>query len=132
MHTRDRNEVGESLVEILIALVIIGIVVSALYASFATASTASKSHRDLVTADAVLRNSAEATKSAVRTSCSNGGTTYSVSYSAPAGFTAPASVANQSCPPKSVAEPSVLSPLTLTVTMPNGTQKTLSIVVRTP
>ena len=128
MRTRAHNEAGESLVEILIALVIIGIVVSALYASYATASTASKSHRDLVTADAVLRNSAEATKSAVRTSCATG-PNYSVTYSAPAGFTPPANVTNQPCPSK--VEP-LTAPVTLTVTMPNGTAKSLSIELRTP
>src|SRR5439155_12429460 len=84
---RERDEAGMSLVEIVIAIVILGAVVSALLAALATAAISSKSHRDLVTADAVLRDYAESTKSAVRASCTSAGATYSVTYLPPNGFT---------------------------------------------
>ena len=130
MKTRHRGEAGETLVEIVLSLVVMSLVVAAMYASFATASTGSKNHRDLVTADAVLRNSAEATKAAVRKSCANHGSTYSATYSAPAGFTPPTDIVNQACPPTtgSGQTPTVL----LTVTLPSGSQKKLSISVITP
>jgi len=101
--TRD-SENGESLVEILIAMVIIGLVVSAYFASYATASISSKAQRDLVTADAVLRNYAEAVKSAVRDPINGCGkaspTTFTVVYAPPTGFTVSStlSLTGQSCP----------------------------------
>lgn len=126
---RHRDEAGDTLVEICITLVIIGLVVGAFLATYATASTASKAHRDLVTADAVLRDYAEATKNAVR-SCTGGGS-YTMTYPRPlpAKFIAisPPSGTVRSCP-------AVLSvqQVDLTVTMPNTKVKKLSIDVRTP
>jgi type II secretory pathway pseudopilin PulG len=57
---RRRSEGGETLVEILISVVIIGLVVGAIFATYTAAATSSKSQRDFVTADAELRNYAEA------------------------------------------------------------------------
>ena len=139
-----RDERGDTLVEILIAIVVIGIVGSAAFFSISFGATNSNSHRDFVTADQVLRNAAEATKEAVRTSCANGGTTYSVAYSAlpapdPAQtwhqyyevnrhFTLPSDIANHACP----AAAGPLAPQTLSVTLPSGVQKSLKIIVRAP
>ena len=63
--TRRDHQAGETLVEILVALVIIGLIVSAYLATYSTGALASKAHRDLVTADGVLRNYAESVKDAV-------------------------------------------------------------------
>ena len=65
------DERGETLVEILISVVIIGLVVGAIFATYATAATAAKSQRDFVTADAELRDYAEALHTAAE-SCKAG------------------------------------------------------------
>jgi type II secretory pathway pseudopilin PulG len=125
MSKQHRDEIGETLVEICIALVILGAVVSSFFAGFSTATKASSTHRDLVTADAALRDYAEATKTAVRAGCT-GGSTYTVSYSPPAGFTVNP-LAGQTCP-----STTAVKQVDLTVTMPNGHTKPLSIFVRKP
>ncbi|HET9730243.1 MAG TPA: type II secretion system protein [Acidimicrobiia bacterium] len=127
------DEAGETLLEIVLAMVIIGLVVSSFFASYATASTGSTAHRNIVTADGVLRNYAEAIKSAVRDTNAGCGaatpSTFTASYTPAAGFTVTASpgVAAQACP-------SISSVLLehLTVTMPNGHTSSLDIEVRTP
>ena len=140
------RERGDSLVEILLTIVVIGIVGSAAFYAISFGATNSKSHRDVVTADQLLRNSAEATKQAVRTSCANGGATYSVPFSTlpapdPAqtwhqyyetdrSFALPADITNRTCPSSSGASATPTVPLS--VTLPNGTTRSLSIVVRTP
>ncbi len=123
---RRRDQRGTTLIEIVIALVILGGLVSTLLAALATASQGSKAHRDLVTADAVLRDYAEAAKAAVKTSCAGAGGTasYSVSYTPPNGFTVSA-LGTQPCP-----APTATSELDLSVTLPNGAVRTLSILVR--
>jgi type II secretory pathway pseudopilin PulG len=126
---RRRGEAGESLVEILIAIVIIGLVMGAIFATYATASTSAKSERDFVTADAVLRNYAEAAKQAVRTSCttSNTGSAFTVTYAPPPGYTVSAGAGQLKCP--AVTQ---VGPVDITVTIPSGATRKLSIIVRTP
>jgi type II secretory pathway pseudopilin PulG len=80
MRTRARSEMGETLVEVLFAIVIIGIIVSVFFSALVTSSTASRTHRDLVSADTVLRDYAEATKAAVRADCTASGSHYTVGY----------------------------------------------------
>jgi Tfp pilus assembly protein PilV len=121
---RQRDEQGMSLVEVVIALVILASVVTALMAALATTSSGSEHHRELVRADAALRNYAEATKLAVRQSCDDG-PTYTPPTS-PTGYTVTG--ATGTCPPKSGS----LTPVTLTVTVPNGAAKTMDIIVRSP
>jgi len=124
---RRRDEAGETLVEILIAVVIMGLVMGAIFATYATASTGSKSERDLVTADSVLRNYAEAAMQAVRTTCKSGGTTFAVSYTPPAGYTVSAPPAELTCPPVTSVQQ-----VDITVTLPSTATRTLNIDVRTP
>ncbi|MET1003368.1 MAG: hypothetical protein ABWZ15_16285, partial [Acidimicrobiia bacterium] len=77
-----RDETGDTLLEIILAIVIIGLEVGAIFATYATQGSGSTAHRTLVTADGVLRGYAEATKSAVRAQCTGGASQYSVtSYS---------------------------------------------------
>jgi Tfp pilus assembly protein PilV len=126
MRNRQRDQRGETLVEICISLVLIGAIVSGFFAAYSTSVNASTSHRDLVTADTVLRDYAEVTKAAVRTDCTTAGATYDVSYAPPSGFSVN-DLTGQACPSTgSTAQ------VDLTVTMPNGHTKTLSIAVRTP
>jgi hypothetical protein len=131
LKARRFDESGETLLEIVLALVVIALVVGAFFATYATQGSGSTAHRTLVTADGVLRAYAEATKSAVREQCAaSGATQFSVtSYSPPTGY-AVNSLDNQSCPPR--ATTSTWSPLTLTVTLPNSQTRSLQLVVRSP
>jgi Tfp pilus assembly protein PilV len=129
MRPQDRNEAGETLIEVLISLVVIGAVVAAFFSAIVTTSTATKSQRYYVTADAVLRDYAESAKQGARDTCtsSNTGTAIPVSY-APgpsSGFTVAAT--GLTCP-----SPTTVNPVVITATLPNGVQKKLSINVRTP
>jgi prepilin-type N-terminal cleavage/methylation domain-containing protein len=136
------HEEGDTLIEILISIVVLGIVASAAFLVISIGATTSKGQRDFVTADALLRNSAEATKAAVRKDCSTGGS-FSVAYSAlpapdPAqtwlqyyqvtrDFILPADIANRTCP-----APTEAPVIALSVTLPDGTLRPLSIAVRAP
>jgi hypothetical protein len=131
MKARRYDESGETLLEIVLALVVIALVVGAFFAAFATGSTSSDAHRDLATADTVLREYAELTKRAVRDTCDGTVTTFSVSYVPPPNASdfsvAPAPGATQTCP----ASVTTVKPITLDVTLPNGsTHKQMTIMVR--
>lgn len=123
---RARNDIGETLIEIVLTIVIIGLTVVALLSSLATVGNASSAQRISVQADVVIRNYAEAAKAATQT-CVAGGT-YTVVYPGPlpAGFSPPTG-AGTTCP--SVSTPQLL---TLIVTGPRGVQTTMQIKVSTP
>jgi type II secretory pathway pseudopilin PulG len=124
---RRRGEGGETLVELLIAIVIMGLVVGAVFATYATAATAAKSQRDFVTADAELRDYAEALQTASQ-SCTPGATLVpappATPYPYPALSTAPA---NPACPPVTT-----VLPITISVTPPGAPAQKLTTYVRTP
>jgi type II secretory pathway pseudopilin PulG len=94
---RKGGDEGESLVEIVVSLVLLGTVVAALMAGLATAARVSAMHRNNVTADTVIRSYAEQVKNAVRTQC-----TTKLSYLLPLtpvdGFTPSQEPPAQSCP----------------------------------
>ena len=116
---------GETLVEIIMTVVIIGVAVTALVSALATTASAGVAHRENVIADTVMRNYAEATKAAVRT-CSSGGT-YTVAYAPPTGYAV-------STAPQGNACPAVTSTrlLTLLVAGPDKVVRTMAIKIRTP
>jgi type II secretory pathway pseudopilin PulG len=123
---RARKDVGETLIEIVLTIVIVGLTIAALLSSLATVGNASNAQRRSVQTDVVMRNYAEATKAATQT-CVVGGT-YTVVYPAPlpTGFTI--SGAGSTCPTQ-VTVPQLL---TLTVTGPFGPATTMQIKVNTP
>jgi prepilin-type N-terminal cleavage/methylation domain-containing protein len=125
---RTRNEQGLSLVEVILAIVILSVVLTAFMATLTTAVDGSRQHRDLVTADATLRDFAETVQSAVRSSCTTAGATWTASLASPSGFTPSTLTATGTCP----AVTTISSPITLSVTTPNGTVKSLDIEVRSP
>ena len=133
MSSRRIDERGDTLLEVLIALVIIGLVVGAFFASFTTASSASTQQHNLVTADGILRNYAEAVKTAVRDSC-NSFATYTPAYSSPdpSFVLGPDPTAPQTCPPVNGPVTQQVPTVTLSVTLPGGATKSLDIAVRTP
>ena len=119
---RDR---GESLLEIVITVMIVAVTVTALVAGLGSAASAGNAHRVGVQADTVMRNYAEAAKSAVR-SCADG-VEWKPDYSPPDGFEVSMSPEDTSCP--SVKESRRLE---LSVVSPSGTRDVMTIVVRTP
>ena len=64
-----RTARGDTLIEVLLAVVIIGVVFSAFFVAMSTGSSASAAHRNYVTADALLRDYAEAAKAGARADC---------------------------------------------------------------
>ena len=125
--TERRSDAGETLLEIIIAIVVVGAVVSAYFATYSTAALGSTSHRNLVTADGILRSTAEAIKGAIRNDCATSTTYTTVSTTIPANFSATVSPSTLNCPPATSTQP-----VTITVGLPNGTTKLLHIEVRSP
>jgi type II secretory pathway pseudopilin PulG len=121
---RRGNEGGETLVEILISIVIIGLVSGAIFATYATSATAAKSQRDFVTADAELRDYAEAVQAAAQ-ACKPGAL---FSVTAPTTPYPATSNAPATCP-----DLLTVVPVALTVTPKNDTPpQILTTYVRTP
>ncbi len=120
---RTRGDTGETLVEILLTVMIIGLTVTALISSLATVSNAGNAQRTSVRGDAVLRNYADATKLATRSCVA--GATYTVSFTPPAGVTVGG--AGSLCPAVGTT-----TRLTLTVDGPSAFHDAVDIIVRTP
>lgn len=120
-----RRDVGETLIEIMFTIVIVGLSAGALLSSLATVGRAGNSQRIGVIADVALRGYAEAIKAGAQVCTA--GATYTVSYSAPVGFTSSVQPSGNSCPP--VDSPQLL---TLTVAGPLGVEETMQIKVGTP
>ena len=121
---------GETLVEILITIVVIGIVGSAAFFAISVGATNSKNHRDLVTADQLLRNYAEAAKQAVRATCTGSNSTFTVGNQLTPEEVAQnwqLSATGLNCPAASGVQQ-----VDITATLPTGTTKKLSIEVRSP
>ena len=123
---RRRRDAGETLVEVLLTIVIIGLTVTALLSSLAAAGNAGNLQRSSVQGDYILRNYATVAKAAAQL-CTAGGT-YAPSYTAalPPGFTV-GPVAPVLCP-----NVSSYLPVTLTVAGPLGYDDSLDVLVRTP
>jgi prepilin-type N-terminal cleavage/methylation domain-containing protein len=132
---RRYDERGETLLEIVIALVVIGIVVGAFFAAYSTAAVTSTTHRSAAQSDAILRDAAEATKSAVRDQCANaivstpGATYVTTTTSLPPGF----SLTATSSPPGQACQPVTgLQQVRFSLTAPGAAPRSLTIQVRTP
>jgi len=123
---RQRTDRGDTLIEIVIAVVIIGITVTALISSLAAAGTSAQFQRTSVETDTVLRNYAEATKAAARV-CTGTTDSYEPSFEPPTGFTTSATPAGGACPGVHTSQL-----LTLAVIGPTGVTQRMQIVVRTP
>lgn len=124
---RARRDSGETLVEVLLTVVIVGLTVTSLLSSLGTTSKAGAAQRVGVQSDIVMRNYAEATKAAVQLQCGAAGGTYTVAYIPPTGYSVGG--AGSACPSPSA---STLTPLELQVADPLGRQLTMFIKVRAP
>src|SRR5262245_7635352 len=73
---RKRRDAGETLIEVLITMIILGGAIAALVGGISTTVLLSSRHRDLATANALLRSYAEAIKENARTGYQPCATTY--------------------------------------------------------
>jgi type II secretory pathway pseudopilin PulG len=127
MAMKARRDVGETLIEIMLTIVIISLTITALVSSLATVANAGTAQRNSVNIDVVLRNYAEVTKAAAQ-SCVVGGN-YTVTYVPPTGFTVSRIPVSATCPPTIGTQP---PPLQLIVNGPSGSHATMQLTVRTP
>ena len=123
--TRDR---GESLVEVVITIIIISIAVTALLASLASAANSSATHRRVQITDVVIRDYAEALKSA--TAGCTPGASYAANYTPPTDYTV--NFTAEDGQPGTCPAMATVQTLTLFVTQPTGTAHSMQIAVRTP
>ena len=128
-----RRDVGETLIEVLLTIVIIGVTVTALLSSLAAAGNAGNLQRSGAQGDYVLRNYATLVKTKAQ-QCTVGAQ-FSAAYSGalPPGFSVSTIPAGTVCPDVAATLPALpyLS-LTLTVNGPLGYHDSLNVVVRTP
>jgi len=127
---RFANQRGETLVEVLIAVVLIGAIASAYFATATTQTRASSLNRELVQADAVARSYVELSKAVVRNGCTPGSPFTVDTSTFPNGYTpsTPTSGPHQQiCP--TTTQPQIID---LTVTTPDNTAAHLSFEVLAP
>lgn len=122
---RARRDLGESLNEVVITIVIISLAVTALFAALSTATASAKSHADRAKNDSVVRGLAEAVQNAA-SSCEPG-SNYTVDLSVPTGYSAAITPSVGVCPPVDEVEI-----VTIEVTPPAGNAQKLDVAVRTP
>jgi type II secretory pathway pseudopilin PulG len=138
---RCRGEAGESLVELLITISILGIAVVALLTGLATAIRFSGTHRTYANADVVLGAAAESVKSAAPVACPLSGTAYNSALSSsnanlgvlPSPWTASnLKITARAC--SSGADSALaLQTITITATAPGGgPSQTIDVVKRSP
>ena len=133
------RDVGESLVEILVTVVILGIATSGLSAALLTTVKASNTQRQQVLARAALRSWAEQISAAAYVPCAVPGSFPTPSPTLPNGYTAAVTGVyywNGTSFAGSCGTDAGAQALTLRITAPNGLSpalaQTLSIVVRKP
>jgi type II secretory pathway pseudopilin PulG len=137
-----RSEHGETLVEILVAVAILGLAATALIGALGTITSASSLHRHQATAETAIRSYAEAVKAAGYRDC-RAPATYAaadVGFAVPAGFdSAPPVVSywdgtdfRAGCPPATASRPQ-LQLVTLEVHALDGQEsETVSVTMRSP
>lgn len=133
---RARADRGETLIEVLFTIVIVSLTFSALFTSLATAGNAGNVQRASVQADMVLRNYAEATKTAAQACVVDD--TYKVTYPSalPTGFklfvVSDGIDVQEDGLAKACPDVAIPKTLTLKVTGPLSFKATMDIRVRTP
>lgn len=126
---RASGERGTTLVEVLIATAIMGTTVVAIISGMSSLFSSSGSNRQSTTAGIVARDYAEALQLAVAQPNAWCASSYTVSYTPPAGYSV--TPAYGACPTNNASTPQ-FQIVTLTVTSPNTATETLRMAVRKP
>jgi type II secretory pathway pseudopilin PulG len=122
------SERGETLIEIICSVVLIGAVVAAIFANYSTATRASSTQRNLVTADVILRRYAESLQAAVQKDCATATTFTTTTTSLPPHFSAaPVLPLGSTCPSATSLEVA-----TVNVVTPNGRTRSVQTELRSP
>ena len=134
--TKKRDDSGETLVEVLCTILILGSAIAALVAGLGTTALNSVRHRDQATGNALLRSYAEALKQTTTgdgfyTNCRS--TPYAVptsKYTLPSGWAAPTNVVTlgSTCPGTDPGTQQVR----ITIVTPKNATQSLDIWVRSP
>jgi type II secretory pathway pseudopilin PulG len=122
---RHRQDKGETLLEVLLTVIITGLTITALVSSLANTAAAGNAQRQSVSSDAVIRNFAEALKTA--TSTCTAGAAYTIDYQVPPTYTVTMQPAARTCPATAVAQL-----VMITLSDAAGRRSELQIKVRTP
>jgi type II secretory pathway pseudopilin PulG len=134
-HERNRHhDNGETLIEVLAAIIILGTAIAALLAGLGSAVLNSSRHRDLATGNALLRGYAEAVKQSTRAGYVNCATTYNVSstsYTLPAGWAVPTNAVAVPAGCSGANDPGTQQ-VTITIVTPKNVSQSLDIWVRKP
>ena len=131
-NNRARRDSGETLVEVLCTMVILGIAIAALLAGLSTTVLSSSRHRDTATANTLLRSYAEGLKQVTRTNYIDCYASYPVpetAYSLPSGWAIPTNQTVNPCPGGPLSDVGTQQ-VTVNVVTPRGVTKTLDIWVR--
>jgi prepilin-type N-terminal cleavage/methylation domain-containing protein len=126
---RQVPDAGFSLIELLIATAIMGTAVIALVTGMGTLLNSSSQNRQATTSAIVARDYAEALEVAVAQPGAWCSTSYSVTYSPPAGFSVTPTAG--ACPANNATTPQFQT-VAIVVTAPGGATESLTVVVRQP
>jgi type II secretory pathway pseudopilin PulG len=125
----NRHEAGETLIEVIVTMIIVGTAISALVFGIATSVMATSRHRDQATANSLLRGYAEAIKENAKVSpgtynaCPGTPATLTASYWQPSGWDTPSHEVHCTDDP-------LLRQVRVTVTTPKGVDQSLDVWVR--
>ena len=129
---KKREDRGDTLIEVLCTIVILGSAIAALLTGLGTTVLSSARHRDQATGNALLRSYAEAVKQSTRAGYINCATSYNVAataYTLPGGWDPPTNqvVTPPGCP--GGTDPGTQR-VTITIVTPRNVAQSLDIVVR--
>jgi type II secretory pathway pseudopilin PulG len=127
---RRRKDAGETLIEVLITMIILGGAIAALVGGISNTVLITSRHRDLATANSLLRSYAEAIKENARTGylpCATSYANLAGRYDQPEGWATPT---NTVVWPPSGCTDDGLQHVTISVTTPKGVVQTLDLWIR--
>lgn len=126
---REPDEAGFSLIEVLVATVVMGTAVIALVIGLGTVINSNEQTREATTAAIVARGYAESVEVAAEQPVAWCSTSYSTSYTPPAGYTVTPTFG--ACPANTATTPQFQT-VQISVASPSGATEKLTMVVRKP